>query len=379
MATINEDYFVRDYALTDQVRVSIYYDAVRGYLNGGEPVENLESTEVCIRFFIILYLKSSSSTFRYPIYLNGIEAQNLLLYGNDTLKGNEAKFNIRKQYGWFTLHQPSSVIGGVRVIVKTSYRDLTLNTGLIDLRVPQRVIPSPPENPPSVRIDRIEVNELNELLVYWSHTGGNAIKELNFSLWGQWHKVWSLDNPFILRAFIYPNTLYDVRIRGVDWNDRGGNQSNIYQIRSKDTPKISELSDLVLSIKDPIKIKVENLNTKAKTILEIDNTIRREITQRETNIILKNDEIAKLYRKYKENVVISIKTPGQEFRDNKYINVEYKESKERQVLSKGNHQTVSIKKDNKIKKGIVYIKKDGKLRTGIIYIRKGNKVRRGII
>ena len=150
-------------------------------------------------------------------------------------------------------------------------------------------------------------------------------------------------------------------------------------IRSKDTPKISELSDLVLSIKDPIKIKIENLNTKAKTILEIDNTIRREITQRETNIILKNDEIAKLYMKYKENVVISIKTPGQEFRDNKYISVEYKESKERQVLSKGNHQTVSIKKDNKIKKGIVYIKKDGKLRTGIIYIRKGNKVRRGII
>ena len=129
MATINEDYFIRDYALTDQVRVSIYYDAVRGYLNGGQPVENLESTEVCIRFFIILYLKSSSSTFRYPIYLNGIEAQNLLLYGNDTLKGNEAKFNIRKQYGWFTLHQPSSVMGGVRVIVKTSYRDLTLNTG----------------------------------------------------------------------------------------------------------------------------------------------------------------------------------------------------------------------------------------------------------
>ncbi len=86
MARINEAYLVRDHALTDQVRISIYYDAIRGVIRGTEPVEDLQSTEVCYRFFIRAYLKSFSSSFSYPIYFGGLEIQSLNVFGPDTIK-----------------------------------------------------------------------------------------------------------------------------------------------------------------------------------------------------------------------------------------------------------------------------------------------------
>lgn len=86
MARINESYLIRDHALTDQVRVSIYYDAIRGVVRGTDVVEDLQSTEVCYKFFIRVYLKSSSSSFAYPIYFGGLEIQGFNAFGPDTIK-----------------------------------------------------------------------------------------------------------------------------------------------------------------------------------------------------------------------------------------------------------------------------------------------------
>lgn len=375
MARINEAYLVRDYPLTDQVRVNIYYDAIRGYIRSGEPVEDLTSTEVCFRFGVRVYLKSSSSSFAYKIYFGGLELQSLNIFGADEIKGVERKFDKLYLLPWFSMHQPGTSSPGCRMVVRTSYKDLTLDTGYRTISVPERIAPL---NPPVVQIERIEANELNELAIYWRHTGGNDIVELQYTLTGQWHKAFTLNNPFILQAFIRPDNDYNIRLRGVDRFDKIGPETGSYYIRSKDYPKIEEFKDFVLSIKSPIKFKIKGLNKKYKTILEMDD-VKRLITEENTNVILTEKEIEKFYKRYKENVKIVLRTYGTVYENNAFVNKEYEDVHSKMILSKGEHPTVKIRKNNKVRKGIVYIKKDGKLKTGIIYIRKENKVRRGIL
>lgn len=202
---------------------------------------------------------------------------------------------------------------------------------------------------------------------------------MNYSLWGQWHNAWTLDNPFKLKAFIYPNTLYDVRISGIDRYNKRGEQSNIVQVRSRDYPKIIELKDFILSINDPIKVKFKDLSGYYTTILEIGDEIKRTITKEDEDIKLTNTEIEKLFRKYGENIKFTLKTYGKVFENNTFVNKEYEDIQIRKIQSKGNHNTIRIRKDNKIRKGIVYIRKNGVIRTGIVYIRTGNTIKRGIL
>ena len=114
-------------------------------------------------------------------------------------------------------------------------------------------------------------------------------------------------------------------------------------------------------------------------MLEIGDNIKRLITKEDENIRLTNEEIEKLYRKYGENIKLILRTYGQVYENNTFVNKEYEDIHIKKIQSKGNHNTIKIKKDNKIRKGIVYIRKNGEIKTGIIYIRKGNIIKRGIL
>ena len=274
------------------------------------------------------------------------------------------------------MHQPGTSSPGVRLIVRTSYKSLTLDTGYINIAAPERTII---DNPPRVQIDRVVSSDLNELSIYWRHIGGNDIKELQYNILGQWHKAFTLDNPFKLKAFILPDRQYGIKIRGVDRFDKIGIETNEYPIKSRDYPKILEMKEFILSIKEPIKLKIKDLSSYYKTVLEIGDNIKRLITKEDENIRLTNEEIEKLYRKYGENIKLILRTYGQVYENNTFVNKEYEDIHIKKIQSKGNHNTIRIKKDNKIRKGIVYIRKNGEIKTGIIYIRKGNIIKRGIL
>lgn len=111
---------------------------------------NIHSQEVRVRFRLRSYLRSSTTTFGYNLYLNSLYLNGSLLVSNALIKDNSPnKFDIYTYYpsqdGWYTFNTKNNYISGLRLIMESKNNSLSgdYDTGTdINISVPGYIEPT---------------------------------------------------------------------------------------------------------------------------------------------------------------------------------------------------------------------------------------------
>lgn len=228
----------------------------------------------------------------------------------------------------------------------------------------------------------IQSKSINTATVYWATDAARDWTQysLNGGAWtdaGDTVAGDSKSGTYTIRE-LQPNTTYYIRTR-IRRTDSGlWTESSNISVTTYNTAQITSY-DGILKIGDNLNIKYNNpagakveigiFKTDGATAIvnykEYDNNGIYNITDEETNSLYKelknsNTYVSRVYIRTTQN------------------NVSYWNWKDITIKATGNIKTVNIKKEETIKKALVYIKKEDKILKAVVWIKRNNKIKRCI-
>lgn len=349
---------------SDQVSVDIKYTTRRGYYNNGDVIYNKRSSQAWSKFSVTVKTRGYTYWYGYPIYLTKLSVGwKNRISGSVLIKKNGLnKYDKGVSYhsGWIKTDTDLNRIDGIKLIV-TGGSGHSYSTGVTRIPIEATEKPRPTANivniNPSIDTVKIKCNSNDSTALYYRINSGNWIYIKN--------------NKEIELKKLTPNTKYNLAAYAVNGDIKS---PVVYRdFKTQDFVKFKSFSDINLSYsKINFTQEVRNIeNNYSVCKLKIGENYSKIINNKTTNITLEKDIIMYYYREYYNQKIPIILTTytnsGNEYTDVKYA----------YVKTDGNIPTVRIKKDNKIKEGMIYIKKNGELKQGIIYMKKNGKIKRG--